>query len=293
MKIAVDFDGTCVDHRYPEVGPDAPHVVNTLLKLLEAGHTLTLYTMRSAGPLQDAIDWFKNRGIHLTGIQFDPTQGSWSASNKCYAEKYVDDAAFGAPLIKPEGFEQECIDWLRVREDLLGRSETSEVVQKSLPGKGRKAEKKIVIPKSETADTRTCDFKNVDKETLLSSSEQHIRDIAQGMGFFCDMLIQASMRHDHDKITGINQFHEDFVTGFKQTKWWDNHRKVNRHHIEKGDGVPDDVNLIDVIEHIVDCVMAGMARSGSVREVTADPKILSRAFKNTVDLLMQNVEVKR
>jgi hypothetical protein len=150
----------------------------------------------------------------------------------------------------------------------------------------------IEIKKSPTADTRTCDFANVSKETLVASSQQHINDICSGMVFLQNMLAAAASRHDRDKLTGIDQFHADFITGFKQTGWWDNHRKVNRHHLQQPDGVPADVNLIDVLDMIVDCVMAGMARSGSVYAVKIDPAVLQKAFDNTVEILKSQVVVK-
>ena len=151
----------------------------------------------------------------------------------------------------------------------------------------------IKIEKSETADTRTCDFSKVTQETLLSSSRQHINDVLRGMAFFSEMLFRAAERHDRDKITGIDQFHADFVTGFEQHEWWDNHRRVNRHHLQQADGVPADVNLVDVLDMIVDCVMAGMARSGSVYDVKIDADVLQRAFKNTVELLKSQVVVRQ
>ncbi len=116
-------------------------------------------------------------------------------------------------------------------------------------------------------------------------------DVAKGMQFFASMLLEAANRHDHDKFSGIDQFHADFKTGFKQTEWWDNHRKVNRHHLLASDGVPDDVNLIDVLDMIVDCVMAGMGRSGSVYPLEIKPEVLMDAFNNTVELLKSQVIV--
>jgi hydroxymethylpyrimidine pyrophosphatase-like HAD family hydrolase len=116
MIIAVDFDGTVVDHRYPEIGADAPGAVDTLRALVKDGHDLILFTMRSGYHLGEAIEWFKYKGIHLHGIQYNPSQHSWSQSNKCYAQLYIDDAAFGCPLIQPEGFERPCVDWSKVRE---------------------------------------------------------------------------------------------------------------------------------------------------------------------------------
>lgn len=149
----------------------------------------------------------------------------------------------------------------------------------------------IVIRKSETADTRTCDFANVSKETLLASSEQHISDVHEGLAFFRERLLHAAAVHDTDKITDIDGFHADFATGFKQTGWWDRHRKLNRHHLTMADGVPADVNLIDVLDFIADCVMAGMARSGSVYALTLSPELLEAAFQNTVALLKSEVTV--
>lgn len=150
----------------------------------------------------------------------------------------------------------------------------------------------IQIAKSETADTRTCDFANTSKETLLASSHQHIEDVRKALGFMAALLENASRVHDFDKISDIDGFHQDFVTGFKQTGWWDRHRKLNRHHLLAADGVPADVNLIDVLDMICDCVMAGMARSGEVYPLNIDAEILRRAFNNTVELLKKNVEVR-
>lgn len=150
----------------------------------------------------------------------------------------------------------------------------------------------IEIQKSHTADTRTCDPKTVSKETLLASSKQHIGDISKAMEFFAEKLQVAAASHDADKLSGIDHFHSDFITGFKQTGWWDNHRKINRHHIDKPDGVPQGVNLLDVLEHVADCVMAGMGRSGSVYELKLSSELLQNAFRNTVELLKAQVVVK-
>jgi hypothetical protein len=155
----------------------------------------------------------------------------------------------------------------------------------------KKEKAMIVVKKSPTADTRTCDFANINKNTLHASSLQHIADVRSAIDFFRHSLLEAGERHDFDKITDIDGFHRDFVTGFKETTWWDNHRKVNRHHLLQADGVPDDVNLIDVLDMIADCVMAGMARSGSVYALDINSKVLMRAFENTVQLLKSEVTV--
>ena len=111
------------------------------------------------------------------------------------------------------------------------------------------------------------------------------------------MLLDAAAVHDRDKITdeGLAGFHADFITGFKTTAWWDNHRNISRHHLNMPDGVPVDVDLVDVIEHIVDCVMAGAARSdkgtAGIYEIKIAPDVLTRAVANTVDKLKVMVTV--
>ena len=150
---------------------------------------------------------------------------------------------------------------------------------------------KFTIHKSPTADTRTCDWSKVTKDQLLRSSLQHKGDIAKALGLFSMLLAEAAVRHDFDKLTAIDHFHADFATGFKQTGWWDNHRKVNRHHLTESDGIPDDVNLIDVLDYIADCVMSGLARSGSVYALHLPDGLLERAFQNTVSLLKASVDV--
>lgn len=149
----------------------------------------------------------------------------------------------------------------------------------------------ITIKKSATADTRTCDYTKVSRETLLESSAQHINDVCLALGYFSELIEKQAINHDPDKINDIDGFHRDFVTGFKQTEWWDKHRKINRHHLMEADGVPADVNLIDVLDMIADCVMAGMARSGEVYPLNIPIAVLSCAFENTVDLLKSQVIV--
>ncbi|MCR9295445.1 MAG: hypothetical protein NXI32_22230 [bacterium] len=149
----------------------------------------------------------------------------------------------------------------------------------------------IEIAKSPTADTRTCDVTKVERQQLLDSSRQHIADVAKAMAFFSSKLFVAAAEHDYDKLTDIDWFYEDFKTKFEQTGWWDNHRKIHRHHLGQADGVPEDVNLLDVLEYIADCVMAGMARSGDVYALEASDGLLRDAFDNTVRLLKSQVKV--
>lgn len=149
----------------------------------------------------------------------------------------------------------------------------------------------IRIKKSTTADTRTCDWSKGTKEELILASRSHILDVQQALSLFADTCSQAGNRHDFTKIRHIDEFHADFSTGFKQTRWWDMHREVERHHLSHVDGVRPDVDLIDVLEYIADCVMAGKARTGQVSEIKIDDNVLRKAFENTWRQLADKVEV--
>lgn len=154
----------------------------------------------------------------------------------------------------------------------------------------------IRIRKSETADTRTAK-EVVSKDLLLFSSRQHICDVIRAMEFLVDKMEVAAYNHDFTKINCIDEFFNDFYDA--QTKqfdfirdgsWWKKHIRAERHHLNNY--CPDDVNLIDVLEMICDCTMAGMARSGKFREFTLSNEILQKALKNTVKLILDNTEVK-
>ena len=111
MYIAIDFDGTCVTHDYPRIGKDI-HAVNVLKSLVANGHKLILNTMRSGKELDEAVNWFKEHNIELFGVNENPTQKSWTASPKVYAHMYIDDAAFGCPLLHvPELSDRPFVNW--------------------------------------------------------------------------------------------------------------------------------------------------------------------------------------
>ena len=151
----------------------------------------------------------------------------------------------------------------------------------------------IKIKLSKTADSRTCDSSKVAKSQLYDSSRQHICDVAKGIKFFKDMLDKSALSHDLDKLTDIDGFHKDFKNNFETTEWLDKHYVNNRHHLNNENGIPQDVNLIDVLEMIVDCVMASVGRGGAYRPITIDDTVLKKAFENTVKLLKKNVELEK
>lgn len=118
MKIAIDFDGTCVTHDFPLVGKDIG-AIPVLKELVNNGHKLILFTMRSGNELIEAENWFKQNDIPLYGIQHDPDQNKWTSSPKCFANLYIDDAALGAPLKTDDKLsDRPFIDW-KLAEKLL------------------------------------------------------------------------------------------------------------------------------------------------------------------------------
>ena len=117
MVIAVDFDGTCVAHEYPEVGADVPNACAVLQALSDNDVKIILWTMRSGEALADAVRWFAERNIKLWGINKNPEQSQWTESPKVYAQLYIDDAAAGCPFIQ-NGNARPFVDWIKIAEIL-------------------------------------------------------------------------------------------------------------------------------------------------------------------------------
>ncbi len=68
MKISIDFDGTIVEHRYPEIGKEVPFATLTLKKLIEDGHVLVLNTAREGELLDEAVEWCAERGVEFFAV---------------------------------------------------------------------------------------------------------------------------------------------------------------------------------------------------------------------------------
>lgn len=116
--IAVDFDGTCVEHEYPNIGLEVEGAVETLQRLVKKGHRIILFTMRSGDKLDAAVRWFKERRIELWGINRNPEQEEWTSSPKVYAHLYIDDASLGCPVRFIDGVVRPVVDWAKVSSEL-------------------------------------------------------------------------------------------------------------------------------------------------------------------------------
>lgn len=115
---AIDFDGTVVRHKYPNIGEDVG-AVPVLKRIIEHGHEIILFTMRSGKELEDAVKWFESHGIPLFGVNENPSQKVWTTSPKPFANVYIDDAALGIPLMSDlHRQERPYVDWECVERKL-------------------------------------------------------------------------------------------------------------------------------------------------------------------------------
>lgn len=98
MIIAVDFDGTIVEHRYPEIGREIPFATATLKMLIEQRHRLLLWTVRRGDLLQEAVDWCKERGVEFYAVNKNyPEEDVDNGGGYCKldAEIFIDDRNLG------------------------------------------------------------------------------------------------------------------------------------------------------------------------------------------------------
>ena len=96
MTIAVDFDGTIVEHRYPKIGEEIPFATETLKILAQERHKLILWTVREL--LEEAIEWCRQRGVFFYSVNKDYPEEEKSHngfSRKLKADLFIDDRNLG------------------------------------------------------------------------------------------------------------------------------------------------------------------------------------------------------
>lgn len=96
MIIAVDFDGTIVEHRFPGIGPERPGAIRAL-KRLSSKHKLILWTVRQGDQLAEALDFCSKRGLEFYAVNSDYADGNWDqeCSRKIKADLFIDDSNLG------------------------------------------------------------------------------------------------------------------------------------------------------------------------------------------------------
>jgi hypothetical protein len=98
MIIAVDFDGTIVEHKYPEIGKEIPFATYTLKKLIEDRHQLILWTVRRGKELKEAVEWCRQRGVEFYAVNKSYPEEVVEPGETYYkvnAELFIDDLNLG------------------------------------------------------------------------------------------------------------------------------------------------------------------------------------------------------
>lgn len=98
MIIAVDFDGTIVEDRYPEIGRERPFATQTLRMLIAEHHRIILWTVREGHCLEEALDWCRERGVEFYAVNRDypeEQEEHKTFSRKIKADVFIDDRNVG------------------------------------------------------------------------------------------------------------------------------------------------------------------------------------------------------
>ncbi len=98
MIIAVDFDGTIVEHKYPNIGNELPFATSTLRMLMGQQHRLILWTVRRGRLLEEAVEWCRKRGVEFYAVNKNFPEEILEGDN-CYgkinADVFIDDCNLG------------------------------------------------------------------------------------------------------------------------------------------------------------------------------------------------------
>ena len=152
----------------------------------------------------------------------------------------------------------------------------------------------IKIKKNLNGDTRKAP-KNVSFEDFQEANDMHISDASSVIHELSRIVDNRGMIHDWTKKAQEKLFYDNFLstinngTDFIKVEWYQFHVQMELHHLLAH--CPDDMNLIDVLEMIIDCTCAGLARSGEVRHMEINDDVLHKAIDNTVELIKSVVEV--
>jgi len=98
LKIAVDFDGTIVEHKYPEIGKEIMFAFQTLRALQDQGHQLILWTYRSGRELEDAVEYCRRNGLEFYAVNSSYPEEVFDEdydSRKIDVDLFIDDRNIG------------------------------------------------------------------------------------------------------------------------------------------------------------------------------------------------------
>lgn len=97
LVIAIDFDGTIVEHRYPFIGRIRPFAFETMETFQIKGHRLILWSHRAGQKLEEAVTFCRNHGIEFYAVNKNYPEEVWDEydSRKILADIYIDDRNLG------------------------------------------------------------------------------------------------------------------------------------------------------------------------------------------------------
>jgi len=100
MVIAIDFDGTIVEHRYPQIGEELLFAFATIKELKKQGHKLILWTFRSGMELDEAVEYCRMHGVEFYAVNKNYPEEIYdeSISRKINADVFIDDRNVGGFL---------------------------------------------------------------------------------------------------------------------------------------------------------------------------------------------------
>ena len=107
MTIAVDFDGTIVEYKYPEIGKEKPFAIQTLRTLQREGNKIILFTSREGELLDDAVAFCHERGLDFFAVNSNqPANALFTRqTSKVIADVYIDDKNLGGLPEWPDIYE--------------------------------------------------------------------------------------------------------------------------------------------------------------------------------------------
>ncbi len=136
MTIAVDFDGTIVEHKYPAIGREIPFAIETLKKLRDEHHKLILWTVREGRLLDEALAFCRERGLEFYAVNRDYPEEEKERNNhysrKLKADIFIDDRNLGG--LPDWGTIYEMVRDRLTFADLLRRAGDSYAPEPSRPG---------------------------------------------------------------------------------------------------------------------------------------------------------------
>lgn len=126
MYISIDFDGTLVSNKWPEIGEEVPFCVETIKKFKEDGHVIILNTCREGVLLDDAMAWMKQKDIEPDYVNENPdANAKWGKCRKVFADAYIDDHN---AFIKKR--DDGSVDWLWIKRKYENKYSQADIVKK-------------------------------------------------------------------------------------------------------------------------------------------------------------------